>query len=250
MKDETVELIRIPEIDTGDLEWAGLDIVTKARNIPAVIPDDEAYELCAKVIIEAKEIQKKITERIGPEKQTRHEAHRMVCNLETALVAFPAKALEIAEPKRSAYERERERKRREREAELQRQALKQEEDKRIAEAEYFHAMGETEHAEKILEEPVDPPLVILGPAVPKIKGLRARPPVWAAQIFDLIMLVKAVAAGEQPLAAIIGIEAVNGRRGIYESPFWNQQAKGLMRTQESSGIGPGVRAYDKNDSAG
>ena len=250
MKDETVELIRIPEIETGDLEWAGLDIVTKAETIPAVILDDEAYELCGNVIIEAGKLQKRIMERVAEEKQKRFNRHRMVCDLETAMLAFPKKALEIAQPKRSAYEREQKRKQSEREAELQRQAKKEEEDKRIAEAEYFDAMGETEHADQILEQPIEPPLVVLGLAVPKIKGLRARPPVWAAQIFDLMALVKAVASGEQPLAAVIGIEAVNGRRGVYENSFWSQQAKGLMRTQESSGIGPGVRAYDKNDSAG
>jgi len=226
MKDEAVELIRIPEIDTGDLEWAGLDIVTKANRIPVVIPDDEAYELCAGVIIEAKEIQKKVAERLKDEKQSRFDAHRMVCNLETALCAFPVKALQIAEPKRSAYEREQRRKQLERQAELQRQAVKQEEDRRIAEAEYFDAMGETEHAEKILEQPVEPPPVVLGPAVPKIKGLRAKPPNWGYRVVDASLVPDA---------------------------YWMLDEVKIGRIVRATGMGceiPGIRVYDKNDSAG
>ena len=226
MKDETVELIRIPEIETGDLEWAGLDIVTKAETIPAVILDDEAYELCGNVIIEAGKLQKRIMERVAEEKQKRFNRHRMVCDLETAMLAFPKKALEIAQPKRSAYEREQKRKQSEREAELQRQAKKQEEDKRIAEAEYFDAMGETEHAEKILEQPVEPPPVVLGPAVPKIKGLRAKPPNWGYRVVDASLVPDA---------------------------YWMLDEVKIGRIVRATGMGceiPGIRVYDKNDSAG
>ena len=250
MKTETVELVRIPEVKTGDLEWAGLDIITKAEEIPAVIPDDQIYELCAKVIIEAKDLIGRMKERVADEKRGRFERHRMVCDLETAMLAFPNKALAIAEPKRAAYEREAERKRREREAELTLQAKRKEEEKQLAEALYLEAMGENDAADRAASQPVEPPPVILGRAVPKVKGLRATTPVWAGQIFDLMALVQAVAAKAQPLAAILGIEPLDGHRGIYQSPFWNQQAKNLMRTQESSSIGPGVRAYDRNDSAG
>ena len=227
---QQVELIRVPEVETGDLEWAGLDIVTKAEEVPAVILDDQTYEACAKVIIEAKVIVKKIAERIGPEKQRRHEAHRMVCDLETALNAFPKRALEIAEPKRLVYEKEAE-------------------DKVLAEAQYLQEMGEPEAAEQVLSQPIESPPVILGRAVPKVKGLRVTMPVWAGQIFDLMAVVQAVASKALPLAAILGIEPLDGHRGIYQSQFWNQQAKNLMRTQESYEIGPGVKAYDKNDMA-
>ena len=246
---QQVELIRVPEVETADLEWAGLDIVTKAEEVPAVILDDQTYEACAKVIIEAKVIVKKIAERIGPEKQRRHEAHRMVCDLETALNAFPKRALEIAEPKRLVYEKEAERKRLEREAELMAEAKRKEEDKVLAEAQYLQEMGEPEAAEQVLSQPIESPPVILGPAVPKVKGLRVTMPVWAGQIFDLMAVVQAVASKALPLAAILGIEPLDGHRGIYQSQFWNQQAKNLMRTQESYEIGPGVKAYDKNDMA-
>ncbi len=241
------ELIQVPEVETGDLESAGSDIVTRAENIPAVIPDDESYELCARIIIDAKDIQKRIQERVADEKQARFERHRMVCNLEAAMLAFPKKALEIAEPRRRAYEKEGERKRREAEAVAQAEANKQEEDKRLAEAEYIEALGDKGAAEKILEQPIEPPPVVFGRAVPKIAGLRDKPPTWAAHIFDLMVLVKAVAEGKLPLAAVLGIEPVDGRGGIYESSYWNQQAKATMKTQESFSVGPGVRAYDKND---
>jgi len=219
----------------------------ESNSIPAVIPDDETYIRCGQVIVEAKGILKKIKERIEPEKQARDRAHMMVCDLERALNAFPKRALEVAEPKRLRYEKETELRQRELEAEAQRKANEEEDRRRLAEAEYADALGDGEAAERILEQPTEAPPVVLGRAFPKIAGLRDKPPTWAAHIFDLMVLVKAVAEGRLPLAAVLGIESADGRRGIYESSYWSQQAKASMKTQESFTIGPGVRAYDKND---
>ena len=226
MKTETVELVRIPEIETGDLEWEGLGIVEKAQQIPAIIPDDQTYEQCGLLIVEAGQIKKKIVDRFEKEKTGRYLAHKMVCDLENALTAFPIKALQIAEPKRHAYEKEEKRKQQEREAELQHQAKKQEEDKRVTEAEYFDALGETEYAEKILDQPIEPPLVILGPAVPKIKGLRAKPPNWGWKLIDAKLV---------------------------PDSYWMLDKVKIGRIVRATGMEcdiPGIRVYDKNDSAG
>lgn len=195
MKTETVELVRIPEIETGDLEWEGLGIVEKAQQIPAIIPDDQTYEQCGLLIVEAGKLKKKITERFEKEKTRRHEAHKMVCDLENAFAAFPAKAVQIAEPKWVAYRREDERKRKEKEALAQEAAKRIEEEKILADAAVAEAYGEPELAEAIASQPVEPIPVII-PGLPKTTGLSARE-YWIVVVTNKKALIDFVAANPQ-----------------------------------------------------
>ena len=195
MGTEIVELVRIPEIETSDLEWEGLGIVEKAQQIPAIIPDDQMYEACGLLIVEAGKLKKKINVRFEKEKTRRYEAHRMVCDLENAFAAFPAKAVEIAEPKWVAYRKERERKDKEKVAEAQEAARKIEEEKILADAAVAEAYGEPDLAEAIVSQPVDPvPVMILG--VPKTKGLSARE-YWQVKVTNKKAVIDFVAANPQ-----------------------------------------------------
>lgn len=146
-----------------------------------------------------------------------------------------------------AWDSEQERIRREEQARLQREAQakaqeearKAEEERRLQEAIAAEEAGAPEAAQAILEAPVVTPTVwvppvVLPAATPKVEGLSKRQN-WKFEVVDLLALVKAVAAGQIPLAAL---EA--------NTVFLGQQARSLKSEMKY----PGVKVWAEDSLAG
>ena len=115
--------------------------------------------------------------------------------------------------------------RRAEEARLQAIAQKQAEDEALAMAAQAEAAGDHEIAEAIIAAPVVAPVIRVAPTAPAPSRLTAGRTVWSAVCFDLMALVKAVAAGTQPITLIEP-----------NMPALNKQAQSLHSTMAIPGF--------------
>ena len=125
---------------------------------------------------------------------------------------------------------ERERKDQEEELRLQKLAQDAEEQRQLEAAAMLDDLGETAEANKLLEETVLAPPVILAPSTPKVAGvsMTAR---YSAEVTNLLELVKAVAAGKAPLQCLKA-----------DTVFLNAQARAMRQALSY----PGVRLRVEN----
>lgn len=180
---------------------------------------------------------KRVGELMDPLVASAHQHHQLTLRQRAGLLQ-PAEAVKRALGRgMDAWDREQtrlvqeaERERREEQERLQREENEraaaerrrlEEEAQRRAEEDAAEAErdGDPERADRILIEPVlielPPPRVVFVPpasvaAPPRIEGVGFRPN-WKAEVTDLMALVKAVAAGEQPLTYLLPNDvALNG----------------------------------------
>lgn len=110
-----------------------------------------------------------------------------------ALIGPIAEARAIYFAKSDTFQSE-ERKRAEEESRrLQAQARKEEEERQIAAAIEAEASGDMAEAEAIIQEETAAPVVTVAPAVAKVDGVSTTTR-WSAEVFELLALVKYVAA--------------------------------------------------------
>ena len=125
----------------------------------------------------------------------------------------------------SAYQDAEQKRQREEAARIEAEQKAAEEESRLAEAEELEKAGEHEAAAQVLDEPiVTAPPPAPAASAPKVKGVSMRE-TWSAEVVDLLKLVKAVAAGTVPLAAV----QANGK-------VLNEQARSLKAELRWPGI--------------
>ena len=173
---------------------------------------------------------KKWDDMTGPNKKAAYSAYQTALRLHDDLIAELDGARKALKQKQIAFDAEQDRIRRAEEARLQAIAQKQAEDEALAMAEQAEAAGDHEIAEAIIAAPVAAPVVRVAPTAPKPSRLTAGRSVWSAEVVDLMALVKAVAAGLQPITLIEpNMTALNGR----------------AREAESALAIPGVRSVER-----
>lgn len=207
-----------------------------APDVPIPIQSHDDYLAVADSLREVKEFQSRVKHFFADMKDRAHKAWK-------AIVAKEKETLEIplgweAECKKAmvVWDDEQERLRQEEQRRLEAEARKQEEERRLAEAEALEAEAQASgdealaaEAERIIEEPIETPVVQVAKSTPKVSGVSYREK-WSAQVTNLHDLVKYVAQRPE----MIGLLQANG-------PALNAQArslKGQMRI-------PGVKAVSE-----
>lgn len=211
------------EPTTAELDQNGLALATDAQAVQ--IKDAATFQLAADWLKRIKAYLQRVAEVFDPIDAAQIAARKTTIAQRTRLEAHAKAAERVIKDRMAAFEREQDRIRREAEekarqerarleaeekarVEAERQRLRKEADeKRLQEALAAEQRGDTQAAEKLLEAPVVVPTVAPRPvfvppapavAVPKVEGVSFRDE-WSAEVFDLLALVQAVAAGTQPL---------------------------------------------------
>jgi len=173
---------------------------------------------------------KKWDELTLPNKKATHNAYQIALRLHDDLIAELDGARKALKQKQIAFDAEQEAIRCAEQARLQAIAQKQAEDEALAMAAQAEAAGDHEIAEAIVAAPVVAPTVRIAPTAPTPSRLTAGRSDWTAEIVSLIELVRAVAAGTQPIELLLP----------------NQVALNRMAKALHSGFKvPGVRAVER-----
>lgn len=210
------------------------ELETQARSFHVVkVTDPDSFERANGTLRTIKEFLRRVAELFDPIDAAQIAARKTTIAQRKLLEDKP-KALELAQKgELVAYEQRQAAIRREAEAAAERERLRIEEDARLKAALEAESRGESKVAEAILEAPHPPTPVFappaIGPTAPKAEGLSFRSN-FRAEVTDLALLVKAVAAGEAPLGALLP-----------NLPMLNQMARAM---KEELNL-PGVRVVEE-----
>ena len=163
-----------------------------------------------------------------------HMAWKKMTEMRDAVVGRYSRGKEILAPKLgAAWNREQDR--------LAAERRKQEEIARKAEADRQLAEGAGKvEARKILDGRI---AIALPPAPAQTQTVGRKPTdYWSAECRDLMLLAKSVVATKTPINALLGIEEIKGRSGVYESSFLNKQSGQLKNVETFARLYPGCVA--------
>jgi hypothetical protein len=207
-----------------------------APRVALPVTSHEDYVQVADALKEVKSFTKQVQEFFAPLKEKAYATWKALTTKENETLA-PARAWE-AECKSAlaTWDAEQERFRQEEQRRLEAEARRQEEERRLAEAVALEAEGIAEadpsklaEADRLIEEPVETPVVVVEKETPKVAGISYRDN-WDAKVVDLQALIRYVAqnASHQNLLQpnLIALRA---------------QAKSLKGALSI----PGVRAYSQ-----
>lgn len=174
-----------------------------------VIASDTQYAAAADHLKTIKAFQRRVTDWFAPLKRKAQDAHRALCEEERKILTPAADDERRIKAAIGAYTEQQERARREEETRLREEARQREETARLAEAAALEreaqATGDATlqaAAEALIEAPIAvAPVQAVTPPAPKVEGVSYRE-VYRAEVTDLMTLVKAVAAGQQPLTLL------------------------------------------------
>lgn len=214
-----------PAIDIQKITTAVESWPVKAQSVTVV--DTGSYKSAANLLLDIKGLRAEIEATFGPIVQKAHAAHKEAVGQRKRHEEPLQAAEKLIKARMGTWQRAEEQRQREQAALLAAEALARDEEARLREAEALEAAGETEAAERVLDEPTPAPPPPPPTRVPKVSGIAGRD-VWKAEVTDLMALVQAVAAGKVPLAAV---EANTKTIG--------QQARSLMAEMKW----PGVRVW-------
>ena len=211
------------------------EVSTRALTIPeqanaVKIVDPDSYVKASGLWQDIRALRKQVSDTFTPIIQKAHAAHREALDRKAAVDAPLEVAEKTVKKAMNAWDEEQERIRQAEQRRLQEEARKREEEARLQAAIEAEKEGAKEEAEEILNKPVYVPPIIVEKQTPKPQGGPVFRTVWKHQVTDLMALVKAVAAGQAPLAAIQANDV-----------FLGQQARSLKEAMRY----PGVRAYSE-----
>lgn len=198
-----------------------------------VVQSPEEYTATAEHLKTIKAFQRRVTEWFAPLKRKANEAHAALCTEERKLLQPSRDDEDRIKRALTVYDDEQTRKRREEQIRLQREQRERDEADRLAAAAALelqgNATGEAAYhdaAAQLLASPAAlAPVEPITPPTPKVAGLMFRE-TYGAEVVSLMTLVKAVAAGQQPIGLLMA----------------NQSAlDGQARSLKGSMAIPGVR---------
>ena len=213
------------------------DLEAQAKKLALSIKDDATYREASAFRVTIDKQLKACKVIIKPTVSAAHFAHQEAKKVETTVSDPMENALEILDPQISRWRIEQENARRIEQEKINRQLQKDEEDRRLAEAEELAKSGKKEEAEAILEAPIVAPQVVLPPTT-KVDGISDRT-YWSADVFDLKLLCKAVAEGKADVSCVMA-----------HMPTLNGIAKGMKAAMNAEWSSKGVRAVSRNDISG
>lgn len=208
-----------------------LPIVKEAEAVALAINSAETYEMAGTLYQQIKVKIKQVGEVLDPFVQAAHKTWKEAVAERGKYLEPLERAEQALKPALGAWQAEQRRIQEEEQRKAEAEAQRKAEDERIAQAEAAKAAGDADLADAMLSAPViAAPVAPMTSAAPKIKGLSFRDN-YSAQVVDLKALIKAVAAGTVPMAAILPNES-----------FLNSQAKQLKGEFNY----PGVKCLKNN----
>jgi hypothetical protein len=193
-------LVAVPEPEVGSLNREADDWMDRARTL--VVNDQESYDAAGEALHAIARFRKKVEALYAPMKQKTRAAWQAIVDSEKGLLDRAVKADAHLRPAWTAFDEELQRRQRLAQLEAERQAREAEEAQRLEEAAELEAMGETEEAEAVLSRAATPVTVVAPPIAPRTAGISA-PIRWKVdERVELMVLVKAVAAGKAPLQCV------------------------------------------------
>ena len=162
------------------VEQKAVAILDQARAL--VVTNEAEYVRAGEFIVLIKQGIADVKAFFKPMKDKAFQAHRAICDQETNSLAPFHQAMKTASDAALPYKQEQDRLARE-EAELQRQEMiKAREAEKLKEAELLEAFGDTEQAEKVLQQAViEPRRAKVESTLPKVAGLSSRA-AWKGRI--------------------------------------------------------------------
>lgn len=182
-----------------ELETRALTVPEQAKALKIV--DAESYERGTQIFHTIKDFRREINATFDPIIDLAHKAHKEAIAQKKKVESPLVEAETILRPAMAAYEEERRRIQAEAQRKAEEEARKIAEDEALAEAAAAEAAGDSGVAEAIINSPVVAPHVVAAPVAPTVKGVSYRDN-WSAQVTDMMALVKAVAAGTQPITLL------------------------------------------------
>lgn len=154
--------VLIPEVippETAELKTESLALVTAAKSL--TITNTEEYTAAGRELVRIANVRKGIVFAFREPKQKAHEAHKAITKLESDLLAYPTEAERLYKSKMAMFYREEESRRREAESIERARLIREEEERRLAEAGALARAGEHDAAEELVSQPVIAPVVEL-----------------------------------------------------------------------------------------
>lgn len=156
--------------ETDALQKQSAELVVRANT--AVISTDEQYQAAGRELVAVVSLKKTIEAAFAAPKKAAHEAHKKILALECSLLKGPASAERIIKAKMLDFKREECLRRQKEAAVVAARMRRDEEDRRIAQAEAVVASGNPEIAERILDAPITVPTIAV--QAPQAAGVSAR----------------------------------------------------------------------------
>ena len=179
-----------------EIESQAVALKAEADSFQIVTQAD--YNLANEFGRKIRQSMKTIDDYCDPVIEAAHKAHKAACDQKKALYAPFEAAKKIIDAKQIAWYRAEQAKAAEERRKAEEEARKKAEDEALANAQALQDAGMNEAAEEAISQPVVIEKVTV--AVPTKAGGESFRDVWKAEVVDLMSLVKAVAAGQQPLA--------------------------------------------------
>lgn len=205
-----------------DLEKEIAPVLSVAREI--VVKDSATYEMAGQSVKELTSLEKKIKEFWAPEKEMASKLHKSLVAKEKAMLDPVGVEKSAKVSSMRAWQDEQERARRAAQALAEAEAKKRAEEAALAHAVALEAAGDKAGSEAVLSAPVVAPPVYIPPTTPTGYGQFTKK-TWKADVFDLMALVKAIAAGTAPIQSVQA-----------DTVFLNQQARALKSAMNISGV--------------
>lgn len=164
-----------------------------------VIQDADSHAVGQLILSRLTEKSRAIQELFAPMKQAAHEAHKIVCAREKEALLGTTHGRSVISDKLGIYEREQERLAKLEQARLEAEARKAAEEQALREAALLEAAGApADTTEAVLAAAIEGPVAVpkVQTQTVKVNGVTARE-YWAAQVTDMVMLVKFVANNPQ-----------------------------------------------------
>jgi dsDNA-specific endonuclease/ATPase MutS2 len=215
------------ETEVMELEQKALAIDTQAREVS--IKNQEGYDRANDFLKAIKGMQAKVKETFRPIIEKAYSAHKEAVAQEKKHMEPLLMAYDLVNGKMLGFYREQERIRQEAERKLQAEAEKKRQEA-LAKAEEARAVGKEAKAERFEEKAASVVAPTLAPMFDK--GSAVIKKLYHAEVYDLMALVKAIAAGQAP---IVLVEA--------NMPVLNAQARALKDMMAY----PGVKAVAEDN---
>jgi len=162
-----------------EIEKKALTIPEQAKQI--AVTDNATFQVAAAFLLDVKALQKQINETFDPIVKKAHEAHKEAVAQKKKVEAPLLQAEALVKPQMAAYIEEQERRRRQEEARLQAEAIKRDEEARLAEATTLEKAGNDEEAARVISTPSFAAPVVAPKLTPKVEGVAAKQ-IWKWRI--------------------------------------------------------------------
>lgn len=196
-----------------EIETQAIALKTEAESFAVV--DQETYNQANEFGRRIKQSMKMIDLYCDPVIEAAHKAHKAACDQKKSLYAPFEAAKKIVDAKQIAWYRAEQARAAEERRKAEEEARRKAEEEQLAAAEMLQKEGMTQAAEAVLEMPTVVPKVAV--VEPVKAGGESYREIWSAEVVDLMTLVKAVAAGLQPLAYLeANMSTLNKAAGMFK----------------------------------